>query len=145
MDPAEKVSKVEEYYRKRYNETRTRDRRTGFTGEGPHRHDLGLRANGKTVRHTLSSGQVKMVAAALRLASLKQVERERGELLPVIIDDVDAELDAAVLSRLIAHLGGGRQLFLSSADGGLSARLEAGSSRYEIRRGAVLEAAGERE
>ena len=144
FEPAEKVQKLEEYYRKRYNETRTRDRRTGFTGEGPHRHDLGLRADGRSVRQTLSSGQIKVVAAALRLASLQQVERERNEHLPVIIDDVDAELDAAVLSRLIGHLTGDRQLFLSSADERLSHEMIPGSSRIEVRRGAVFEAAGER-
>jgi DNA replication and repair protein RecF len=144
FEPAEKVQELEEYYRKRYNETRARDRRTGFTAEGPHRHDLGLRADGRSVRQTLSSGQTKVVAAALRLASLQQVERERSEHLPVIIDDVDAELDAAALSRLIGHLTGDRQLFLSSADERLSHEMKPGSSRIEVRRGTVFEAAGER-
>jgi DNA replication and repair protein RecF len=143
-EPAEDVSEVEEYYRKRYNETRTRDRKTGFTGEGPHRHDLGLRADGRTVRHILSSGQTKVVAAALRLATLKQIERERDEHLPVIIDDVDAELDAVALARLIGHLEGERQLFLSSADGEVFKELKLGSSRLEIRRGTVIGSAGER-
>ena len=78
VEQAEKVSEVEEHYQNRYNETRARDRRTGFTSEGPHRHDLGLRADGRAVRHLLSSGQSKVVAAALRLASLKLVERVRG-------------------------------------------------------------------
>lgn len=143
VETAENVNQVEEYYQKRYNETRARDRRTGFTGEGPHRHDLGLRANGRAVRHVLSSGQIKVVAAALRLASLKHVEEDRGEVLPVIIDDVDSELDARVLGRLIDHLSGRRQLFFSSAD---RARLTAsalGSSRFEVRQGAVLKTAGE--
>ena len=121
-----------------------RDRRTVFTGEGPHRHDLGLRADGKPVRHMLSSGQIKVVAAALRLASLQQVERERDEHLPVIIDDVDAELDAVVLSRLIDHLTGDRQLFLSSADGRAFQELRAVSSRFEVSRGTITRAAGER-
>jgi DNA replication and repair protein RecF len=144
FEPAEKVQKLEEHYQKRYNETRTRDRRTGFTGEGPHRHDLGLRGDGKPVRHMLSSGQIKVVAAALRLASLQQVERERDEHLPVIIDDVDAELDAVVLSRLIEYLTGDRQLFLSSTEGRLFQELRAGSSRLEVRRGTISELAGER-
>jgi len=143
LETAEKVLEVEEYYRKRYNETRARDRRTGFTGEGPHRHDLVLRSAGRTIRHTLSSGQVKVVAAALRLASLKQVERERGELLPVIIDDVDAELDSVVLTRLIEHLDGERQLFLSSADAGILGHLAPGSSRLDISDGEVIDTAGE--
>ncbi len=144
VEKAEKVSEVEEHYQKRYNETRARDRRTGFTSEGPHRHDLGLRADGRTVRHLLSSGQSKVVAAALRLASLRQIEIERGEHLPVIIDDVDAELDGEVLSRLIGHLEGERQLFLSSADRGVFRELRTGSSRLEVRHGTVIGAAGER-
>jgi DNA replication and repair protein RecF len=144
LEQAEKVSEVEEHYRKRYNETRARDRRLGFTGEGPHKHDLGLRADGRAVRHMLSSGQTKVVAAALRLASLKQIERVRGEHLPVIIDDVDAELDAVVLSRLIGHLEGDRQLFLSSANNRVFHELSAGSSRLDIRQGTVIEMVGER-
>jgi len=144
LEQAEKVVELEEYYQKRYNETRVRDRRTGFTSEGPHRHDLGLRADGRTVRHTLSSGQFKVLAAALRLASLTQVERQRGEHLPVIIDDVDAELDRVVLERLIAHLEGERQLFLSSADGRLFQKLKAGSNRLEVHQGKVAGTAGER-
>ena len=115
------ASEVEEKYRRRYNETRTRDRQAGFTTEGPHRHDLSLRAAGRVVRHTLSSGQMKMVAAALRLAMLVQVEKERGERLPVIVDDVDAELDDAALARLIGFLGNGRQLFLSTTNEGVPA------------------------
>jgi DNA replication and repair protein RecF len=115
-EPFEGVKKVEESYRRRYNETRTRDRQMGFTVDGPHRHDLSLKTNGRSVRHVLSSGQIKRVAAALRLASLTQVERERNEHLPVIVDDVDAELDGAALTLLIQLLGKERQLFLSSTN-----------------------------
>lgn len=143
LEEAENVAEVEEYYRKRYTETRPRDRRTGFTGDGPHRHDMGLRAEERTVRHTLSSGQTKVVAAALRFASLQQVERERGELLPVLIDDVDAELDATVLGNLIEQLGDDRQLFLSSADSAVAAGLVAGPCRYQVRRGRVKSGDGD--
>jgi DNA replication and repair protein RecF len=143
LEEDESAKKVEEYYLKRYNETRARDRRNGFTGEGPHRHDLALRTDERSVRHILSSGQTKVLAAALRLASLMQVEEQRAERIPVIIDDVDAELDTEVLSRLIAHLDGQRQLFLSSADGKGLGGLVAGSSRFEIHRGAVVDRAGE--
>jgi DNA replication and repair protein RecF len=144
QDEAAKVTEVEEYYRKRYNETRDRDRRLGFTGEGPHRHDLVLKADGRTVRHVLSSGQTKMVAAALRLASLTQVEKERGERFAVIIDDVDAELDKEALSRLVHHLEGTRQLFLSSADSAVLEGMTSVSSRLELRRGEIAGQAGER-
>jgi DNA replication and repair protein RecF len=111
---SEGPKKVEELYRQRYNETRTRDRQMGFTVDGPHRHDLSIKSAGRSVRHVLSSGQTKGVAAALRLATLAQVEKERERRFPVIVDDVDAELDGAALTRLVERLGGERQLFLSS-------------------------------
>jgi recombinational DNA repair ATPase RecF len=73
-----------------------------------------LKTDGRSVRYVLSSGQTKGVAAALRLATLAQVERERNERFPVIVDDVDAELDGAALTLLVKRLGNERQLFLSS-------------------------------
>jgi len=112
--PSEEAKKVEDLYRQRYNETRTRDRQMGFTVDGPHRHDLSLNTDGRSVRYVLSSGQTKGVAAALRLASLAQVEKERNEHFPVIVDDVDAELDGSALTLLVQRLGNERQLFLSS-------------------------------
>lgn len=118
--PEDPQEKVEDLYRQRYNETRTRDRQAGFTGDGPHRHDLSLRTAGRAIRYVLSSGQSKMVAAALRLATLAQVEKERGERFPVIVDDVDAELDGAAAGRLLSFLGGERQLFLSSTNEALT-------------------------
>jgi DNA replication and repair protein RecF len=115
--PSEGSKKVEDLYRKRYNETRTRDRQMGFTVDGPHRHDLSLKTGGRSVRYVLSSGQTKGLAAALRLATLAQVERERNERFPVIVDDVDAELDGTALTLLVERLGNERQLFLSSTNG----------------------------
>jgi DNA replication and repair protein RecF len=109
--------RLEEAYRKRYNATRVRDRHAGFTLEGPHRHDLRILAAGRPARDVLSSGQTKVVAAALRLASVALVEEIRGERFPLVIDDVDAELDRTVLTNLARSLVGDRQLFVSSAGG----------------------------
>jgi DNA replication and repair protein RecF len=114
LEGENEAEKVEESYRERYNETRVRDRQTGFTVDGPHRHDLSLRTGGRNIRNVLSTGQTKIVAAALRLATLAEIEKERQERFPVIVDDVDAELDREALIRLIGHLGDSRQLFLSS-------------------------------
>jgi DNA replication and repair protein RecF len=120
-DAENPTERVEETYRRRYNETRTRDRQTGFTVDGPHRHDLSLRTDGRGVRYVLSTGQAKVVAAALRLATLAEIEKERRDRFPVIVDDVDAELDHDALKRLVSHLGDNRQLFLSSTSDGTPA------------------------
>ncbi len=76
LNGCETTIELEESYRKRYNVTRIRDRHAGHTLEGPHRHDVKLEAGGRPAREVLSSGQVKVVAAALRLATVVQVERE---------------------------------------------------------------------
>jgi DNA replication and repair protein RecF len=135
MGPFEGPEKVEKLYQERYNETRTRDRQIGFTVDGPHRHDLSLKTNGRSVRYVLSSGQTKGVAAALRLAMLARVERERNEQFPVVVDDVDAELDGVALTNLIRHLGSDRQLFLSSTSEQVAEMAGPRGTRIELENG----------
>ena len=130
LAPDESAERVEELYRQRYNETRERDRRAGFTGDGPHRHDVSLRTAGRAIRYTSSSGQSKMVAAALRLATLAQVEKETHQRFPVVVDEIDAELDREALRRLLEYLEGERQLFLSSTDEKL--KIHGGSGHQRI-------------
>lgn len=124
-----------ELYETRYSETRARDRELGFTSIGPHRHDLRVRASRRLARDVLSAGQTKVVASALRLAALEQVEEERGERLAVVVDDIDAELDSRVLSRLVGHLGAERQLFLSSAHEAMVAPPIIGGTTLRMHRG----------
>jgi DNA replication and repair protein RecF len=135
LNPSQTIEELEESYRKRYNMTRVRDRHAGHTQDGPHRHDLRLEADGRPVKDALSSGQTKIVAAALRLATVAQVERDRDEHPPVIIDDVDAELDSTVFSRLTRSLANDRQLFLSSAHGELVAPVFPGAHVLTVERG----------
>lgn len=124
--PAERAA----WYRGRLETRRAADRRLGFTGEGPHRHDLRIEVDGRAARGVLSAGQVRTVAAALRLAALAEVEAERAEALPMVLDDVDAELDSAAVQQLLGALAGKRQLFLSSAHGDLARRLSAGQTLW---------------
>jgi DNA replication and repair protein RecF len=138
LDPSAGRQKVEDLYQQRYNETRARDRLAGFTGDGPHRHDLSLRAAGRSIRYVVSSGQAKVVAAALRLATLAHVEKERHELFPVIVDDVDAELDSSALTRLVDHLGNERQIFLSSTNDEIAALFGSRSRRMWLDNGAIV-------
>lgn len=129
---------VEVLYRQRYNETRARDRQTGFTLDGPHRHDVSLRSEGREARYLLSSGQAKVVAASLRLATLARVERERRERYPVIVDDVDAELDRDALRRLLGSLGDERQVLLSSTSEHVAEIAGGGTQRIWIDNGTCV-------
>ncbi len=106
---------VAEFYRQRYYKQRVRDCRAGFTLDGPHRHDLALRAGEHPARDVLSAGQVKIVAAALWMSNLAEIEERRNEKIPVLIDDADAELDDRVFEKLIKSLGHTRQVIMTSA------------------------------
>jgi DNA replication and repair protein RecF len=137
-DGDDSIEKLVEKHLQRYNETRPRDRLAGFTADGPHRHDLSLRTEGRSARHVLSTGQVKVVAAALRLATHAEIERERGQSLPVIVDDVDAELDSSALVRLVSHLGHERQLFLSSTSDRIGGAVSHRTRRFWLEDGACV-------
>ncbi len=113
------AGELAEIYEKRYASARERDGRLGFTGIGPHRHDLSLAVDGRPAKEALSSGQAKLVAATLRLAGLETVEREGGrrEPVPVVMDDADAELDREAFRVLLRRVGRGRQVLVSSPRG----------------------------
>ncbi len=82
---------------------------------GPHRHDLQLIVHGAPAREILSAGQGKLLATGLKLAAMALVSAERGRTPIVVFDDVDAELDAEVLRRVVARLERAGQALLSSA------------------------------
>jgi len=94
--------------------SRHRERQRGHTVVGPHRHDLGVTLQGAAAREVLSAGQGKLLVTALKLAAARVVERERGFRPVTVYDDVDAELDAEVLQRVLARLADGRQALLST-------------------------------
>lgn len=69
-----------------------RDVRSGATGSGPHRADVGLEVEGQAAATVLSRGQGKALAIALRLGQTAHL-REGGKRSLFLIDDVGAELD----------------------------------------------------
>jgi DNA replication and repair protein RecF len=95
--------------------SRRRERARGHTAVGPHRHDLVLTVQGAPAREVLSAGQGKLLATALKLTAMALLFEVRGQAPTVVFDDVDAELDAAVLRRVLGRLEGGGQALLSSA------------------------------
>ena len=94
---------------------RRAERARGHTMVGPHRHDLQLVVSGQPARDVVSAGQGKLLATAMKLATVTNVARVRGDRPTVVFDDVDAELDAGVLQRVLSRLQAGGQLLLSSA------------------------------
>lgn len=85
-------------------ESRSRDRATGFSQVGPHRADLQLDFESGGVRETASRGQQKLVAAALVLAQVSLFEAQTGRRSTLLLDDASAELDGSAQARLAEAL-----------------------------------------
>lgn len=95
--------------------SRRADAQQRRTSVGPHRHDLAISVGGIPAREALSAGQGKLLAVALRLAGLAVLQQRLGSSPVVVFDDVDAELDADALGRVLARLDGRAQVLISSA------------------------------
>jgi DNA replication and repair protein RecF len=80
------------------------DQEVGVTQVGPHRAELVLRLDGLAVKHRISRGQQKLLAAALLIAQIKLFP-EGSPLCPtLLLDDPAAELDDERLAQLILEV-----------------------------------------
>jgi DNA replication and repair protein RecF len=82
---------------------------------GPHRDDLAVRLAGREMRVYGSSGQQRSALLLLDLAAIS-VYNSRHQDYPVfLVDDVDAELDEKRIRRLLEHLEGRTQTFITTS------------------------------
>jgi DNA replication and repair protein RecF len=114
------------------------------TTVGPHRHDLAITVGGVPAREALSAGQAKLLAVGLRLAALAVLEERLGGAPVVVFDDVDAELDASALGRVLARLHGRAQVLISSARPELVLPAAAAVRVWRVEEGRVVVADDER-
>ncbi len=117
--------------------SRRRERARAHTLVGPHRHDLEIVVGGAPAREVVSAGQGKLLATALKLAAMAVVERTRSQMPMVVFDDVDAELDATALLRVLRRIAGRGGAIVSSAHEAMIAPYLADSTVWRIHSGLV--------
>lgn len=84
---------------------------------GIHRDDLSLALSGKPAREFASQGQARSIVLSLKLAILELLEAHRHESPVVLLDDVDAELDAHRAHHFFQMMiEQGRQVLVTSTD-----------------------------
>lgn len=88
--------------------------RRGITLVGPHRDDVAFHMAGHDLRRFGSQGQRRLFAVLLKLAELAHLETELRESCVLLLDDVFAEFDAAIMAKLQRMLDGERQVFITS-------------------------------
>ena len=97
------------------SKVRHRESRLGITLVGPHRDDVLITVNSKSLRTYGSQGQQRTAAIALKLAAARQLEMSREGAPVLLLDDVFAELDVdrtRALFKLFERFG---QVFVATA------------------------------
>lgn len=98
LDPAELAKSLEQ--------SRARDRERRSAARGPHRDDLELYLEGRSVRRHASQGQQRILTLALKAAELQCVRSARGAEPVLLLDDVSSELDPGRTGAVYEFLHG---------------------------------------
>lgn len=112
---SDSVDEIAEKLRKKFNENRKDDIRTGVTNFGPHRDDIEILINGKNVRAFGSQGQQRSAVLSLKLAEASVLKERMGEEPVILLDDVLSELDSKRQDFLLNELKG-CQVFITCCE-----------------------------
>ncbi len=100
-------------------QARPRDLGSGITTVGPHRDELRFVANNVDIGLLGSRGQQRTVALALKLAELRFMAQESGEMPVLLLDDVMSELDRPRGQYLLGAVSAASQVIITTTDPGL--------------------------
>jgi DNA replication and repair protein RecF len=131
----EEPAHIEAAFRERLLSQRAVDCRAGFTGVGPHRDDLDLRLEGRSLADFGSAGQQRSSLLSLYFAQMEVHRALRGNYPVFLMDDVEAELDPVRLEALLGHLAERTQTFLTTAKEAFLPRGSHPISRYFVHAG----------
>ncbi|MDF2550218.1 MAG: recF [Chlamydiales bacterium] len=107
---------IVQHYQKEMVKNRQREEYLGMTLVGPHREDMLFFLKGGEAKKFASEGQVKSIAAALRLAEWALL-KERADAAPLmLIDDLAASLDSKRQRHLLDLMADLGQVFITTVD-----------------------------
>ena len=95
------LPQIEDAFRQRLLQARIDDQKTGYTSVGPHRDDLKLYVNGKSLVDFGSAGQQRSSLLSLYFSQM-EIHRKIHGFYPVfLVDDAEAELDKQRLDTFL--------------------------------------------
>ena len=131
------VPQIEEKFRGHLLRIRAKDRETGYTSVGPHRDDLKLYVDGKSLPDFGSAGQQRSGLLALYFSQMEIHHKFHGFYPVFLVDDAEAELDPHRLNAFLDYLSRRSQTFLTSAKDFLVSAVMEKACRYEVHSGTV--------
>jgi DNA replication and repair protein RecF len=88
----------------------------GFTGWGPHRDEIDLSRDGRSLRRYGSQGQQRIALLSLLFAEREALQTARRKLPLMLLDDVMSELDPERRGRLVELLDSGGQALITATE-----------------------------
>jgi DNA replication and repair protein RecF len=132
------IARIEEIFRQRLRHCRENDRRTGYTSVGPHRDELKIYVNGKSLVDFGSAGQQRSGLLSLYFSQM-EIHRNAHGFYPVfLVDDAEAELDARRIDTFLKFLSQRTQTFLTSAKDFVLTAIPESTRHFEVKNGTVL-------
>jgi DNA replication and repair protein RecF len=129
---------LEESFRRNLQNARAKDKRTGFTSVGPHRDDLLLYVNGKSLIDFGSAGQQRSSLLALYFSQMEIHGKIHGFYPVFLVDDAEAELDPHRLNTFLKYLSRRTQTILTSSKDFLLSSLPENTDHFEVENGVVF-------
>lgn len=132
------LAQIEHAFRQRLLQARNHDRKTGATSVGPHRDDLRLYVNGRSLVDFGSAGQQRSGLLALYFSQMEIHKKFHGFYPVFLVDDAEAELDKYRLQTFLDYLSQRTQTFLTSAKDFLMDGAVENACRFEVKNGIVF-------
>jgi DNA replication and repair protein RecF len=95
---------------------RANDIARGFTAWGPHRDEVELKRDGRSLRRYGSQGQQRVALLALLFAEREALQAARRRLPLMLLDDVMSELDPERRGKLVELLDSGGQALITATE-----------------------------
>jgi DNA replication and repair protein RecF len=131
------LSAIEGHFRERLRSARGNDRRIAATSVGPHRDDLKLYVNGKSLVDFGSAGQQRSSLLTLYFSQM-EIHRKIHNFYPVfLVDDAEAELDEQRLEVFLNYLSQRTQTFLTSAKKFFLPAMPENTTFFEVHNGSI--------
>lgn len=106
---------INEKYLDMLNNSLKEDIRSGYTGIGIHRDDLGIKIGGRSAKSYASQGQKRSAVLSMKLGESELICQTIGEQPAIFLDDVMSELDEKRQDYMLNHLSD-KQVFITCCD-----------------------------
>lgn len=127
--------KIFEFLQKKIKKNRENDIYLGYTSVGPHRDDILIIIDDKSVKDFGSQGQQRTSVLALKLSEASILRDNLSEKPVILLDDVMSELDVFRQDYILNHIDGW-QVFITCCDPLQILRLKNGKS-FEVKNGVI--------